>query len=364
MITADWHCQRLVWSNLTKIRGDSLFACQELLRAAAEQDVVAVFALGDLLNTVVNPSWPPAALDRVVRGLCDTGAQVYHVQGNHDFASPPWLEGSPAVHLHEKSVEIDGLVVYGLDYLDPGPLAEALKWVPAGAHVLAAHQGWHEWMHGRGQAAVADVPHVMAVWSGDLHDTRMDHFGPRAALAVSPGSLNRQAVDEPDAHFVLVYDTDKGEPNDPVAYERVLLRERPIIRVDASASTPDELDAFVAGLPRLVQECHKANCELPDDVREPLVRLLYPSDASDLVARCEKVIAQGAFPAHVFAKPVAPPRVKAAKAARAKGPCEPEDVLREELADDPEALELALSLHGAGEEYKLALDRWCERPAP
>ena len=367
LIFADSHAQRGAWADYP-IYDDALWALRQIAQLVIDEGVSVVIGCGDLLDKIVNRAGPPAMLADFDNRL--GGVPFYFVQGQHERDDPPWLSLTRAEHIHGRTITLhDNRKVYGLDCLGPAALAESLAGIPADTDILVAHQMWAEWMGNiaRPQGRLADVPNVSAVWTGDWHDHRLEAITAadgRALLVLSPGATCKQAIDEPDRHGVVIYDTTKP-PGQLDAYRCIWLHSRPVVRV-GPIMTEEEAEATVAGVVGLAadavlafaKEVEQTGLEPPAGLFEPLIRLEYSSAFADLPSRVEAAFARDEVTAHLFPKVIRGEQSAAVQASTAPTSLTEALPLVLDVAGEPEAHELAASLLAAGDEYESALNSW------
>ena len=149
--TSDWHLGRSL--HRADLRAAQEAFVDHLVETVRAERVDAVLVAGDVYDRAV-PSLDAVALcDAALARLCDTGAQVVVISGNHDSARRlgfgSRLFASAGVHLRTggeatSPVVISGVPVYAVPYADPAELAstmQALGAVAAPHSVVMAH-GW------------------------------------------------------------------------------------------------------------------------------------------------------------------------------------------------------------------------------
>ena len=303
VIASDLHSQNGAWAD-RPVRGDAYYAMDQIARYVARTaaSVAAVVLCGDLLDKHVNPSGPVLMLRRFVRHLKDAGKPVYAISGQHELGEPQWL-ADDATMIHNTRVELpNGVSLAGLNYRTHAELGPALAALPE-ADVLVAHQVWGEFMgeHSNPQGWLRDVPAgFRAVWTGDLHQNRCDMIHRPTSgrlLALSPGATCRQAIDEPDEHYIMLYNTRKP-PNDKAAYKRVKLRSRPKLEYQL-----DNEDVVGELLEKIVPDVIEAtDTSMPEYVRAPLVRLHYDGTLAGVEHMVRTKLQKAGVVAHVFGR--------------------------------------------------------------
>lgn len=303
VILADAHLQDGAWAS-KPIRGDAKFGFRQAISYAVKRGIKDVIGAGDLIDQQRNRSSPITFLQQQLDRLAQLGGRFHYVQGQHDFDDPPWLSGCRAAdHLHKRSVEINGLSFYGLDFQVQGRLQEELDAIPAGTDVLVAHQVWGDWMGSVAlpQGSFSDVPTAAVLVSGDLHQRRDEqHRGKdgQPLRTLSPGATCKQAINEPAEHYFVVL-RDDGSFVHRKLRSRVAL-ESPVL------NRPEDVDQFVAELDRLLEEAadEAAVRRLPEALRKPLLRVTYSHRLGDAERRIAKRLDGRA---HLFPTELPPP---------------------------------------------------------
>lgn len=274
---------------------DSRFALRQSLRLAKKNEVDYLFFVGDNADRQKNRSSPIIDLLNVVRDakLSDQDIDTLFIQGQHDMDDPPWLASSGAKHMHKSSIELDGKLIYGLDFLPAERLQEELKEIPKDAYMLVCHQVWSEWMGdiASPQGSFADIPHVKQVVTGDLHQTCIETHRNKQGhkmKVVSCGATYQKAINEPSEHCVMLWDSANG------SFEQLPLKSRKFIDWTPLLSQED-LEEFIGQIgPKIkqtIEECDK----YPEDVRKPLLRVTYSHKLENVRRRIRKTIGDSAL---------------------------------------------------------------------
>lgn len=274
-----------------ELRGDSYRSIRQLGAAAIERNL-ALFGLGDLIDTRLPDPVTIGVLMSELDRLHDHKVSVLFLQGQHDLnRERPWLSCHRwPVHLGAPLI-IHGVSFVGLDYQPPEILAAALKQLPQ-VDILFCHQVWKERMGGQigrpADAAFADVPKVKMVVSGDFHAHKTTyHTGKdgQKLTAVSPGSTYLKTLDEdPAKYYYILYDD--------LSLESVPLQTRPVIRSRALTEVGlEEHLAYVRKLPKLD----------PLNPDKPIWHVEYSDGIPEIAARLE---AAAQDRVHLFLRPM------------------------------------------------------------
>lgn len=275
IFSADWHLSKLTWTDRPEIVGDSYNSVTQIVDLALRLRA-PLFAAGDLFDKRSPDTESVVFMCRQMDRLQAADIPLYYIQGQHELRTPPWLSVHHwPTHLHQRSVVIDGLRIYGLDWTPRGELQRQLDQVPADTDVLLCHQVWTELMGGVGQqdGAISDVSFARFVLTGDYHKTLVrsceGKTGP--VQLYSPGSVSVRKIDEPvDKHvFVCSVDADRN-----VCGVASGLVTRSFL--SWSASTVEELDARCAAARQLPEQ---------DPDSRPVVRLTYLDSLPDVLSR-------------------------------------------------------------------------------
>lgn len=294
---ADAHLQESAWSTRAVI-GDAAFALDQIVTAAIRNKVAAVFGAGDLIDKQRNRAYPIREFFRQLDRLREAGISFYYIQGQHDRDNPTWLSAhSHAQHLHGKTVNVDGVQIYGMDWQPADKIHEEMAKIPQGTDILVAHQVWGEFMGGvtTPEANFEDVPVVSTVFTGDLHVNRMFSTTGKSGQSVtvySPGSTCRQSIDEqPDKYFMFL---DNG------VWRTAPLEVRPTLD-DVEITDDATLDKYLSNLPTNIEGHAALYADLPPHMRKPYLRVKYAAELNDAARRLETACADKV---HLFLKEI------------------------------------------------------------
>lgn len=298
---ADLHLEDGAWSTRPGIYGDSYYSFSQIVDYCVSHKLPLILG-GDVLEKKSNAARPIAKLCEGLSRMQAAAVPVYYIQGNHEYdRNAPWLSVHPwPVHMHNAVVSINGVPVYGLDWLPRGEIQEALKQVPVGVEILATHQVWKDFMGniGRTECELTDVHHVQNVLAGDFHVTKVvngTNAQGKPISMLSPGSTCMQDISESPEKFFFVISRDT---DGTIAFTPKKLHTRPFL--DYVAETQEELDDLCAGwlaarISAVVAEARDAG--VPEEIQKPLVRIKFNKQLPDAYLRLLTAVGETA---HVF----------------------------------------------------------------
>ena len=324
VVFADSHLREKTWGART-VYGDSYYSFSQILDYAIDQGIPHIIGAGDLIDKRINDAPVITFVNSELRRLAEQGISFYFVQGQHEGSSTPWFSlGTNAVHMHGECLEINDVIIYGMDYQRGETFKEAISGMCKEAQVLVAHQTILEWMGERAmpQCSFADIPTVQLLISGDFHSTIYDtdkyHGKDGQRLAVySPGSTYQCNIGESNqCSFGVLYDD--------LTISKIPLGTR---KFDAfSVLREDELDEFLGNISTYLEGAaeYADSLYLPTELQTPLWRIIHSADLRDIEGRVKKIVGDRA---HVFFKEIPREKPEGAKA-------------RSMTAEDKEALTL------------------------
>jgi hypothetical protein len=297
---ADLHLDDGAWTTRPAIFGDSYYSFDQIVDYCITHKLPVILG-GDVLDRKQNLARPIARLCAALSRLESAGIPAYFIQGNHEFDRHiPWLLVHPwSQHVHQKTIDFDGLKVYSLDWLPRGDIQEAFAKVPAGTDILITHQVWQDFMQnvGRTECELTDVHNTQIVLSGDFHVTKTVTSKNAAGECItmhSPGSTCMQDMGEsPTKYFLVIGSSDKK-----ITVDLEPIKTRKVVR--HTINTQDELDDLCAGkllneITALVAEAQEEN--YPTEITTPLVRVKFAKDIPDAYLRVATVVGTQA---HLF----------------------------------------------------------------
>jgi DNA repair exonuclease SbcCD nuclease subunit len=237
---------------------------------------------GDICNEAKIDGLTSQVLRKFISNLAQNHVLVYGIQGNHDRQSVnnpnsiPLISAHGGLYLHKKTVQMDDLSVYGLDYMPPEKLKEELQQAPA-CDMVVLHTAFEHMLgfDGAWDLTLDDVPdRIRSVIAGDIHKTvhcPVRHSDGIDGDFLSPGALHACAVDQGSVHGVFVRPY-KGD------WSFAAIESRPIVRLlyETQEQVPSA-DAFLESLPKskllpVVEIRYKQEAE------EAVEKLLQASD--------------------------------------------------------------------------------------
>jgi len=298
--SSDWHLDTHAWANRPSLCGDSLAALREIVQLALDLNCPLI-AAGDLLERRQNLPLPVQELREQLDRMEAAGLPVLYIQGQHEYASPPWLSAVHPHPIHLPSAEepirlADGRRVVGEDWTPAADLPGVLTEWPEDADIGVLHQVCDAWMGGITVAELGwdQVPHVSQLVVGDLHKRKLEQAVGKQGqpmTVLSCGSTNLREISEERVKFAaILYDDGSIEWHE--------LASRMVI------ASPDLLveqmlvDWLADELPPLLQQCKESEA-LPEDLREPIVYVRVHQDLPGAAKRVQQ--AMGGY-GHLFVK--------------------------------------------------------------
>ncbi len=300
--TADTHLDICRSVRHPAMRGDSRFAFSQIVTYCVEHSLPLLLG-GDIFDKPrPDPGTVRFALDEL-RRMQTAGLPVYFVQGDHDIDPvQPWPALSDAsTHLHQRVVNFPGgIVVWGQDFVPRAHAAEAFGMVPETANVLLTHISWSDLRRiGATHADLTMVPHVHHVLTGDYHvacDVTATGASGQTIIAISPGSTNSRALNEPTEKSFVVVGLDGSTR---MTWRRVPLRSRR--QLDVVINTADDLEQVIRQAGTWLAAAYAA--DLPEELRKPVVWAKFRDDIPDAYVRLAAAFGTDAFlfvdPQHV-----------------------------------------------------------------
>jgi hypothetical protein len=216
--TADLHLGFRQYG-LAQREADFKHSAIEMLRQAAGVKADIVTIGGDNFDT---PKPPGDAVEALKHAVAVAGVPVYGIDGNHDPAQNAWLRLAGVRTLDKWDGDrpvpeiIDGVALFGLNYLPPTKLMERLELIAvSGVHidVLVLHAQLGD-MFGMGiglcdlmaddVASVVKRAGVRIVLLGDIHEYKEVVF--RGVRFIYPGSPEVNSSSEPAEKSFSVID--------------------------------------------------------------------------------------------------------------------------------------------------------------
>lgn len=271
IFASDLHVSDYIWRSYPGLTGDSYYGLTQVIDLSIERQSPLILPgdILELLHTGSPSSRTVAVVNAEIERMRERKLPVYYISGNHDTASPSWLESiNPwAIDLHLRSVEIDGRKWFGINNQRGDSLAQFLDQIPSDCFGLVVHQRWKEFdggstADGELSHVVSEAPNLKCIVSGDLHMWRVQTIA--GCTCVSPGATHRRTVTEPTQHFVMHLDAG-GE------ISKLELKSRPGIEVVAR-----NVEQWARIRPQLLRLCEsEADAAIargvPPEICTPLV---------------------------------------------------------------------------------------------
>lgn len=301
VFTADLHLEDGAWSTRPGIYGDAYYSFNQIIDYCINHGLQLILG-GDVLEKKSNAARPIAQLCNGLSRMQAANLDVNYIQGNHEYdRNAPWLSVHKwSRHIHKQTVTINGVRVYGLDWLPRGEIQAAFKEVPEDTDILIVHQVWKDFMGnvGRTECDLFDVHHVRTVLAGDFHVTKTvtaANAQGQPIQMLSPGSICMQDCGEdPSKFFFVIY----GDGNGNFEFRPVPLKTRRFLdyRVEDQATLDDLCAEW------LVRDINAARSEAmqaghPLEIMKPIVRMKFDKRLPDAYIRLVTAVGDSA---HVF----------------------------------------------------------------
>jgi len=120
VFTADLHLEDGAWSTRPGIYGDAYYSFNQIIDYCINHGLQLILG-GDVLEKKSNSARPIAQLCNGLSRMQAANLDVHYIQGNHEYdRNAPWLSVHKwSRHIHKQTVPINGVRVYGLDWLPP-----------------------------------------------------------------------------------------------------------------------------------------------------------------------------------------------------------------------------------------------------
>jgi len=338
---ADLHLADGAWTSRPDIYGDAYYSLQQIIDYCVAQHLPLVIG-GDVLDVKRNTAQPIRELYEAMQRMADAQLPVYYIQGQHELdRNVSWLSVHPwPQNVNQKTFEINGVKLYGIDWLPRNDIQAAFTQVPPDTAILVCHQVWKDFMKniGRPECTLTDVHHVTRVLSGDFHVTKIEYSVNAQAqpiALISAGSTCMQDISESsEKHFYLVTTDSAGT----LGFELQPLKTRPMANyVVATQAELDELCASVFG----AHITRMYDPTLPVNISKPLVRVKFDKNIPDAYLRISTAIGESA---HLFCDAIVDKTRGDQEINRTVTKNDLATALGELLAGHPEALNLATAL--------------------
>lgn len=283
IIAADTHLRPITWSRYPELAHDAYDSLRQLGNIAVEHRV-PLLLLGDIFDKA-RPDSESVTVFREVAELLDSkNLPLYYIQGNHDYATPPWpsVVATNARCLHNTRVVLqDGTRIVGLDYQRADELEAAVKGLDAlrPFDFVCTHQAWAELQGvGNTQGSITLFQPGDRVLTGDYHirkDIAVDVGGGNVYVH-SPGSTALQAIDEPEDKYCGVLT--RGASG--YELESVKLNTRKVYRT--TVFTEQDFQSLLQST-------------FAEQAQKPILRVTYPDTIADAFSRLVATVGDKAF---------------------------------------------------------------------
>ncbi len=277
VLTSDWHLERAAWAKHPTLTGDSYYSVRQIIQYAMDNRVSAVLAAGDLFDKPTPDSNSVGVAIEAVSRLATADIPLYFTQGQHEkVRGEPWFSVAGANYAHKQLLDLDGVIVYGLDYTRPDILKEEIANIPESANLLMMHQVWRNFM---GELRTTDgdfemLPPVDLILTGDFHKALI--YNKNDIKAVSPGSICMQSIDEESSKSFFVL-------NDDFSISKIPLKARKVFRYIINSEY--DLQKF---LDVQIKEAQEFQEDVPDYVQKNIVDVKYNMDLNNVFIRLTK----------------------------------------------------------------------------
>lgn len=289
LTASDNHVEWQSFATHAELYADSYFAFQQLFTLAQQYSATGLLLAGDVVETQTPDSTSVSVILQTIDRFQEAGIPVWFIQGQHEFMDRlPWLSlHEHPQHIHRKSIRVNGINIYGIDFQPAGRLEKEIADVPPDTDLVVLHQAWKELMknlpsHGR----LADVPYGNAIVTGDYHvhrkfDVVRNRDGRRIPV-FSPGSTSLQSLIEDPQKFVFLLEWGAG--NTPT-HKSIPLLARRVYRIRAEQG--DDLSEMLAEVGRRQNHVERNNAdgELPPALKKPILAVHRPDSRRDAEIR-------------------------------------------------------------------------------
>lgn len=340
---SDLHLADGAWTSRPAIYGDAYYSLDQLIYYCVHARKPLVLA-GDILDVKRNLARPVQQLCAAMSKMEAAGLPVYYTQGQHELdRNVTWMSVHAwPQHIHGKTIEIDGVKLYGLDWLPRGDVQKAFAEVPPDTDILICHQVWKDFMKnvGRPECCLNDVHHVRHVMSGDFHVTTIAESTNAQGQPVkmfSTGSACMQDISEnPEKWFYEV----SADGNGNFGFELMpfITRRFKTYTVD-NQETLDKLCA--GGFTHDIAALTKERTLLPEEIQKPLVRVKFDKRLPDAYLRISTAVGESA---HLFCDALVDKTKGEEATNRAVAKNDLTTALEDLLKDSPDALKIANAL--------------------
>lgn len=296
VFTSDLHLAPKAWLRHPGLEGDSYYSLKQIVDYCTNIGL-RLFMAGDVIDKTRPDPKTVCVLNQQLHRMEYAKLAVYFTQGQHELdRNSPWLtslSGWP-IHIHKELYAIDGVNIYGIDWLPADMITQELNNIPAGTDILVAHQVWYDFMGeriGESECRLKDVANAKLVVTGDYHrqvDIIVDNFNNNPMRVLSPGSICMQSIDEnPEKRFFVIFDD--------LSVQSITLKTRKCLRY--KINNREELDLFLSAN---LAEAIQPQTGVPDNIAKNMVHIVYDDELPEAYARLTAAIGNKA---HLFLAP-------------------------------------------------------------
>lgn len=299
LITSDCHLQDRAWASRPTLAGDAYWSFEWMLRFAAETNIPAVVAAGDVIDKPRNDSFVVDFLRERLTESRDQDVDFLFIQGQftHDQQPHvPWISSiCPWARwlADDQEFYLGSHRVWGIDWTPKTELPARLDEIPEDTEILVMHQVCDEWMGSitNPELSFDQIPTASHLIVGDYHgfSGELDRVGRdgQDLRVLCPGSTAMQAIDEPvDKYCYVLYED--------LTTRRVRIPTRIVLKPHDMLFEED-VDAFVE---RVAAECEAAatkardELELPEELHKPIVYVRYQHGLPDAYGRLARAVGE------------------------------------------------------------------------
>lgn len=251
---------------------------------------------GDTFDTKTPSSFDVDWLGRTLEPMFAAGLDVFAIQGQHDFQTPPWTQTATlrrVKHVNRKLfTPVPGLVCMGFDAMKAQAAEACITEIPPECNCVIMHQLCRQVFDKPGSwdfDVTTLPPNVLTALIGDYHvdtDVLIPRDGAPDVHLVYPGSGHICSITEPWQKYLTVV-TVVG--SGLVELEKIPMPSRRFFRVILKSR--EDLD-------KAVQWAELVDCtqkDLPPELQTGVVHVIYPQGLMDVESRMRAALADKAI---------------------------------------------------------------------
>ena len=305
ILTSDNHLQDRAWHSRKTLEHDAYWAFDFMVEYAAENEIPAIVAAGDLIDKQKNESEIANFVREQMEFCQENDIKFYFTQGQHEMQPTPWFNAVHKwpIHLAEDREQYIGpFKVWGIDWTPIEELQERLDEVPDDTDLLVMHQVCSEWM---GSITTPElhwnmISHATHLLVGDyhgIHESMTKRNRTNMMTIYCPGSQAMQAIDEPKKKgFFVLYDD--GSSRSVIVPSRHILQPPDLLSESELETFLEHAESACTG----AQESAAIDGLWPE-LHKPILYVRYQYDIPDAYSRIDRAIGEHA---HVFHKTLEP----------------------------------------------------------